>query len=226
MAPPEVTGIDVETAADRDRGGGGMSTILAVDFVDGSRLPDFLLGLDINLLTILVLARLTYRRNRSRATYIFALVVVNLVVFFATYLMSVAAVSINVGFGLFALFGILRVRTGTLPVQEMTYLFAGIALGAVIVDVVIVAVLELMGGRWLSDQAQPHSIIYERVELIHPGRRQELIADLETRTGLCVESVVVHSVNFLNDTAKITVRAAPTPHDLVLIHAAAENFDE
>ncbi|MBT5139967.1 MAG: DUF4956 domain-containing protein [Actinobacteria bacterium] len=217
-----------------------MSTILAVDFVDGSRLPDFLLGLDINLLTILVLARLTYRRNRSRATYIFALVVVNLVVFFATYLMSVAAVSINVGFGLFALFGILRFRTGTLPVQEMTYLFAGIALGAfnalamssltivdaVIVDVVIVAVLELMGGRWLSGQAQPHSIIYERVELIHPGRRQELIADLETRTGLCVESVVVHSVNFLNDTAKITVRAAPTPHDLVLIHAAAENFDE
>ena len=217
--------------------------LAAIDVVDTGRLPEFLVGLAFNAVAISSLAILTYRRAQSRATYVFTLVVVNVVVFFVTYLMSAAAVSTNVGFGLFALFGILRFRTGTLPVLEMTYLFAGIALAsfnalaltsltlveALVANVVIIGMLELLGGKWLSSQAQVHALIYERIELVHPNRRRELIADLENRTGLIVQGVDVHEINFLNDTAKISIRvlpAAATDVDARLFaHAAHEQYE-
>lgn len=212
---------------------------LAVELIDTSRLGGFFLGMILDAVTISVLAVLTYRRSRSRATYVFTLVVVNMVVFFVTYLMSTAAVSVNVGFGLFALFGILRFRTGTLPVVEMTYLFAGIALAsfnaiaptslalfeAVVANLVVIVVLEVLGGAWLSRQAESHEITYERVELVHPSRRRELIEDLEARTGLSILGVVVNNINFLNDTARITLRVRPTPQDAMLTHAETEHYE-
>ncbi len=217
-----------------------MSAVLAIELIDPSRLSEFLVGLGFNAVAIGALAYLTFRRAQSRATYVFTLVVVNVVVFFVTYLMSAAAVSTNVGFGLFALFGILRFRTGTLPVLEMTYLFAGIALAsfnalaltsltlteAVIANVVIIAVLEILGGSWLSNQPKVHSLVYERVELVHPERRTELIADLERRTGLLIDGVDVHEINFLNDTARVTVRArANVTTDRSLTHSSWERYE-
>lgn len=214
-------------------------TLFAVELINTARLPGLMLGLAFNTAAITALAVLTYRRARSRATYVFTLVVVNIVVFFVTYLMSAAAVSVNVGFGLFALFGILRFRTGTLPVLEMTYLFAAIALAsfnalaltslslleAVIANVVVISVLELLGGTWLSKQAHVHSITYDRVELLHPRRRTELISDLEDRTGLMVSEVVVHETNFLNDTAKISIRVETDAAAGVLVFANDEQYE-
>ncbi len=216
-----------------------MSSHLAIDLIDATRLPQLLLGLAFNGAAIALLATLTYRRARSRATYVFTLVVVNIVVFFVTYLMSAASVGVNVGFGLFALFGILRFRTGTLPVIEMTYLFAAIALAsfnalafssltvieAVIANLVIIVVLEMLGGKWLSAQPGVHDIIYERVELVHPARRRELIADLEDRTGLTIAGVDVHQVNFLNDTARLSIRTKADASDTILVHTNAETYE-
>ncbi|MFT7601050.1 MAG: hypothetical protein ACI8TP_004000 [Acidimicrobiales bacterium] len=215
-------------------------TFAAIDVVDVSRLPEFLLGLSFNVAAISALALLTFRRSQARALNVFTLVVVNIVVFFVTYLMASAAVSTNVGFGLFALFGILRFRTGTLPVLDMTYLFAGIALAsfnalalvsltlveALIANFVIIGVLEILGGVWLSRQPKVHSIVYERIELVHPERRQDLIADLESRTGLAIQSVTVHDLNFLNDTANLSVevRARPT-NDRLLVHVSSERYE-
>lgn len=211
-----------------------IALLAAIDLIDLDRLPELLIGLAFNATAISTLAFLTYRRSRARAISVFALVIVNIVVFFVTYLMATAAVSTNVGFGLFALFGILRFRTGTLPVVDMTYLFAGIAIAtfnalaltaltlteAVIANVVIVVVLELLGGRWLSAQPNIHTITYERIELIHPDRRPELLMDLEARTGLPVLAVTVHDMNFLNDTAQITVQVPPGGQSSPVVNSA------
>ena len=219
--------------------GGGMTVLFAIDVVDSARLPEFLLGLGFNAIAISALALLTFRRARSRAISIFALVVVNTVVFFVTYLMATAAVSTNVGFGLFALFGILRFRTGTLPVLDMTYLFAGIALAsfnalaltaltlveALVANLVIIGVLEALGGVWLSRQPSEHSITYERIELIHPRRRRELLADLEQRTGFAILGVTIHELNFLNDTARITVQVAPAAANSQVAFASSEEYE-
>ncbi len=213
--------------------------LAAIDVIDTDRLPELLIGLSFDAFAISALALLTYRRSRSRAISVFALVIVNIVVFFVTYLMATAAVSTNVGFGLFALFGILRFRTGTLPVIDMTYLFAGIALAsfnalalttltlveALIANLVIIGVLELLGGKWLSAQPKVHSITYERIELIHPGRRLELLADLQDRTGLRVLGVTVHELNFLNDTAQISIHVPAADEASTVMHATSEQYE-
>lgn len=213
--------------------------LAAIDLINMDRLPELLIGLAFDSVAIAALALLTYRRSRSRAISVFALVIVNIVVFFVTYLMASAAVSTNVGFGLFALFGILRFRTGTLPVIDMTYLFAGIALAsfnalalttltlveALIANVVIIAVLELLGGLWLSAQPNVHSITYERIELIHPARRADLLLDLEARTGLRVLGVTIHELNFLNDTAQISIQVPANDEASKVVHATSERYE-
>lgn len=210
-----------------------------VDLIDLPRLPELALGMGLDAFTVAALALLILRRSNARATQVFSIVVVNMVVFFATYVMSTASIGANVGFGLFALFGILRFRTGTLPVLEMTYLFAAIALAAfnalavttltlveaIIANLVVVVVLELLGGLWLEKQPQAQSIIYERVDLLHPDRRHELIEDLRDRTGLEILGVAVGDINFLNDTAKLTLQVKPAAPNAFLVHAESDQFD-
>ncbi|MGZ0217421.1 MAG: DUF4956 domain-containing protein [Acidimicrobiales bacterium] len=202
----------------------------------GDSFDDLVIGLALNIPVITAIAALAYRRSRARANNIFTLVIINIVVFFVTHVMVVASIGVGVGFGLFALFGILRFRTGTIPTVEMGFLFAGIALAAlnaiapsalgvaevIIANLLILAVLEGLGGWWLGRQPQTHSILYERVELLRPGRRDELIADLEERTGFEIEGVEVSAVNFLNDTVKLTIRVLPTVEDRVRFMASGD----
>lgn len=217
-----------------------MITLAAIEIINTDRLPDLLLGMVFDAISVGALAMLILRRSSARATQVFSIVVVNMVVFFATYVMSNAAIGANVGFGLFALFGILRFRTGTLPVVEMTYLFAAIALAAfnalalttltlteaLVANVVVVVVLELLGGLWLGRQPQSHSIVYERVDLLHPARRAELLSDLTNRTGLDIVGIVVGDINFLNDTARLTIQVNPNvAQDAFLVHAESDQFD-
>ena len=48
-------------------------------------------------------------------------------------------------------------------------------------------------------------ILYDRIELITPERREELLEDLHKRTGLNITKINVGSVDFLKDTAVIKI---------------------
>ena len=48
-------------------------------------------------------------------------------------------------------------------------------------------------------------IIYDRVDLILPERRDELVEDLRKRTGLDIRDIEIGQVDFLKDTAWIKV---------------------
>ena len=48
-------------------------------------------------------------------------------------------------------------------------------------------------------------IHYENVELIKPARREELIRDLEERTGLKIHRVDVERIDYLRDAARIYI---------------------
>ena len=48
-------------------------------------------------------------------------------------------------------------------------------------------------------------VFYERVELIKPDRREELIADLKERTGLNIHRVEIDRIDYLRDAARLYV---------------------
>ena len=125
---------------------------------------------------------------------------------------------IGLTLGLFAIFGVMRYRTETVPVREMTYLFViiatsvinGLALNISYAELLaanglILMLLWLLEGRLLLRHTSAKLVIYEKIDLIVPERRAELLADLEARLGLKIEKIEVGHVDFLRDVAFIKV---------------------
>jgi hypothetical protein len=59
----------------------------------------------------------------------------------------------------------------------------------------------------LSFLRQEHrqEVLYERIDLIRSDRQEEMIADLQQRTGLKISRVERGRINLLDDTIAITV---------------------
>ena len=142
------------------------------------------------------------------------------VVFFLLYFMGGVSLDITVGLGLFMIFGIMRYRTEMIPIREMTYLFVSIATAVInginaindrlilanLLLIALLAVIEYGIGR---KREVSKLVCYERIELIRPERRGELIADLEQRLGHKVNRVEVGNVDFLRDVAFLKVYYTP-----------------
>ncbi len=47
--------------------------------------------------------------------------------------------------------------------------------------------------------------MYEKIDLIRPNQNQELLADLEVRTGLKIKRITIGKIDFLRDIADIKV---------------------
>ena len=173
------------------------------------------------LATWLIIDRLYYQKSKRRDFY-FTFMLISVAIFFIVFFMIFVLedmkgkTSMGVGIGLFGIFSIMRYRTDTMPVREMTYLFVIIALSlvnAVSVNLpyfeVIVTNLVIILAVWLCEmhlKTNPTKLIqYDRIELITPERHEELIADLEKRLGLKVVKVDIGSVDFLRDMAMIRV---------------------
>jgi hypothetical protein len=145
-------------------------------------------------------------------------VAIFLIVFFMIFVLEdmKGKTSMGVGIGLFGIFSIMRYRTDTMPVREMTYLFITIALAvvnAVSVDIpfaeVILTNLLVAAAVWAGEKQLKSNttklVQYDRIKLIIPERRQELIDDLQARLGLNVTNVEVGAVDFLKDMAMLKI---------------------
>lgn len=183
---------------------------------------DFLSRLLVNTLSILVLVRFCYfsfNRNRAHSS---AFMLFGLGVFVVTALLHSADISMGFAFGLFAVFSMLRYRTESISVKEMTYLFLVIAMSLLsavadlgmkellTVHIVLISVSYLLETNVLMEKLSEREIEYERIENIRPENIQRLKDDIQNRTGWEVRQVDVMSVDFLKDTARILVRYRPS----------------
>ncbi|MBQ6204087.1 MAG: DUF4956 domain-containing protein [Prevotella sp.] len=169
----------------------------------------------------LIIDRMYYAKSHRRDfrfTFILISVAIYFIVFFMIFVLEdmKGKTSMGVGIGLFGIFSIMRYRTDTMPVREMTYLFITIALSvvnAVSVEVslteVILTNLIVTAAVWVCEKQLKSSatklIQYDRIELITPEHRQELVDDLQHRLGLTITKVEVGAVDFLKDMAMLKV---------------------
>jgi len=129
-------------------------------------------------------------------------------------------VKVKIGFalGLFAIFGVLRYRTETIPVREMSYMFGVISLSVInaladslsfvellIPNLAIALLIWMFETFVLRKNLASKLILYDRIELIDPARREELLEDLAKRTGLKITKLNIGSVDFLKDSAIIKI---------------------
>jgi hypothetical protein len=186
----------------------------------------FIAGSLVNLLFAYIIVRYIYYPRNGEHTYIFTFLAFNTVVYFIMGLFTSVEISIGAGFGLFALFSVLRYRTETVPIREMTYLFLMVALpilnsillrtGAytqlLLSDAVIILIIWALEKGWgFRPELGRKQVIYEKIDLVQADRREELIADLKERTGLNIIRCEVNKIDFLRDTADLSVYYADGP---------------
>lgn len=171
--------------------------------------------------TWVIVDRLYFRKSHRRDFY-FSFMLMSVAIFFLVYFMIFvledlkAKTSIGIGIGLFGIFSIMRYRTDAMPVREMTYMFIIIALSVVNAIANSVTLIELLATNaivilciWICEvrlKQEPAKLVqYDRIDLITPERRQELIDDLHQRLGIDILRVEVGSVDFLRDMAMLKV---------------------
>ena len=183
-------------------------------------LPLFITGFIANLLSAFIIVRFVYYPREQSNNYVFTFLAFNTMIYFIMGLFTSIELSIGVGFGLFALFSILRYRTETVPIREMTYLFVMAALPIlnsvlfdsteytkmILVDLLVIIVLWILDREWgfCRDRFQME-IVYEKIELIGKEKKEEMLQDLRERTGLNVTDFEILKINFLRDVAYLKI---------------------
>lgn len=166
-----------------------------------------------------IIIRFIYYPRTQRKDYLFTYFLISLITFFICFALKKFDIGIGMGLGLFAIFGIIRYRTNTIEIKEMTYLFVVIGISVVnalakkqisIAEILILngTVVALTAGLeyvWLLKHETRKSVIYEKIDLIRPENYDDMMKDLEERTGLKINRFEVGKINFLNDTAVVMI---------------------
>jgi len=179
---------------------------------------DYAISLGVDLLAIFLLAYVLYFRRHRRADLLLAYVTLNIGIFVAMSLLGAVRVDIALGFGLFAILSIIRLRSSTVTQQEVAYYFAALVLGLVnglgldnivlvgVVNVLLLATMFLVDSRLLRNQARRIDIT---LDTVHPDEAT-LVTDLERRLGGKVIFHQVNEVDYARDIMLVDVRYRST----------------
>ena len=182
-------------------------------------MPELIVRFGINLAVMIILVRWLYYTTTRRKDYLFTYLLISSVVFLLCYLLESVTLQIGFALGLFAIFGIIRYRTNPMPIKEMTYLFLVIGISVinalttgsgwmeiVFANAVIILIAFGLEKIWLLRHLSSKSIVYEKINLIVPEKYNEMIADLQERTGIKeIKKVEIGAINFLKDTVRMII---------------------
>ncbi len=172
----------------------------------------------LNLAVVWIIVHFFYYPKGRRRDYYFTFLLLSISIFMLIYLMDGSKLEIGAALGLFAVFGIIRYRTESVPIREMTYLFFLVALSVLngtnaelslverlAANLLLVATVWGSENYLLASKIGCKFVRYDNVELILPERSEELKADLEKRLGVKIVRVEVGAVDFLTDMAMLRV---------------------
>ena len=191
-----------------------------IEVIDLPGFIEFLMRFALNMGVIMILIRWLYYSTTRRKDYLFTYVLISTIVFLLCFMLESVKLQIGFALGLFAIFGIIRYRTSSMPIKEMTYLFMVIGISVInaltstktsLVDLLfanaaIVAITYGLEKVWLLKHEASKTILYEKIELIKPEKYSELIKDLQERTGIRkINRIETGKIDFLKDTCTLTI---------------------
>jgi len=180
----------------------------------------YFLGFLFNLAITVFITRFIYYPAGHNKNNVFTFIAFNTVIFFVVSILTSVELSIGVGFGLFALFSILRYRTDPIPIRDMTYLFITLALSVmnsimfdellywqlVIANICVIGIAYFLEKGYGFQYEQERKVKYEKIEMIKPENYNLLLKDLEERTGIKnIIKAEVGKIDFLNDSAEVSI---------------------
>ena len=192
---------------------GGMKFIHLEDFLG------LIIRLAVHMLFVVLLVRGIYYPIAKRKDFLFTYLLFSLTIFLMCFMLESVKLQMGFALGLFAVFGIIRYRTDAIPIKEMTYLFVVIGMSVMnalinkkislvelsFANLVIIGATYGLEKVWLLRHEAQKIIVYENIDLIKVGREEEMIADIELRTGIKVNRFEIGKIDFLRDTALIKI---------------------
>ncbi len=184
-------------------------------------MDNFIVALGIYSIASLILIRVCYYGFSNQRSHAAAFLLFGMGVFLVTSQLYSADISMGFAFGLFAVFSMLRYRTESINIKEMTYLFLTIAMALLCaVSQMSVLKLSLVCGlicllayileiNLIFPLHLEREIVYEKIENVNANNKQELYDDLTKRTGLNIKHVQIVSMDFMRDSAIIKIQYVP-----------------
>jgi len=192
---------------------------LGVELFDKQDFIKLLVKSAFNFLVVGYIVRYIYYATSKNKDYLFTYILISITVFFLCFLLENVKLELGFALGLFAIFGIIRYRTDPIPIKEMTYLFIVIGISVMnalankkisysellFTNMMFILITYSLEKIWLLKHETRKTITFEKIELIVPEKRGELLADLKKRTGLNITRVEIRNIDFLRDIASIRI---------------------
>ena len=175
---------------------------------------DFAVDLVVNTSAIFLLAYALYFRRHRRADLLLGYVALNIGIFVAISLLTTVRVDIALGFGLFAILSIIRLRSTSVTQQEVAYYFVALVMGlvngmdipdrrlVVLINVLLLGAMAIVDSKPLRERTRRMDV---HLDVVHADDAS-LVADLERRLGGTVLHHEVNDVDYVRQTSLVDVR--------------------
>jgi hypothetical protein len=194
--------------------------LTGIELLDFASFIELVLRFTLNLAVIMILVRWLYYSTTKRKDYLFTYILISSVIFLLCYLLASVKLQMGFALGLFAVFGIIRYRTNSIPIKEMTYLFLTIGVSIInaladtntnvaeilFTNFAIIIITFSLEKIWLLKNESSKTIIYEKIDLIKPENYDALMNDLKERTGIKnISRIETGKIDFLKDTCTLQI---------------------
>ncbi len=195
-----------------------METIKAI--IEGTpSFVDLIVRLVFNSTIAFIILHFVYKQYNKKKTFIFNLFIFNLIIFGLSTVLTRIDLSVGSGFGLFAIFTMMRYRSEQINMKDMAYLLIMIGLGfinstgydvigyeeIILLNFVITGVVFGLEKAYFSNRKNSQKIKYDKIELLKPKYMHLLKRDLSLRLGKEVIGVKTDNVNFIEGYATLKV---------------------
>ncbi|WP_421920868.1 DUF4956 domain-containing protein [Marinifilum sp.] len=198
-----------------------------------NNLVELLLRYLLNLLVTVFVVNYVYFKATGKRTYVFTYIMISTTVFFLCFLLGNIDLQLGFALGLFAIFGIIRYRTDTIPIREMTYLFLVITISIInalarrdvsyseilLTNTTFMLTTWVMERVWMRRHMARRTIIYDRMDLIHPDKHDLLRQDIKERTGLVITRFKIGQIDLAKNSIRLTIFYKDAPGNNVLTDA-------
>ena len=169
-----------------------------------------------NVLALVILVGVLYRRRQSAPAMPLVFAALNIGLFAALTAISSGSFKAGIGFGLFGLLSLVRLRSASFSLKDVAYTFIALVLALVNGlqqrELWLVAMLSalLLVVVWVTDDSrtQPATRVM-RLTMDHLVLdRADALVELGERLGVPIQSVVIDDIDFVRETTRVSVRYA------------------
>ena len=193
-----------------------------VKLINSGDFFELLLRLLLNTFVVYWISNRVYLKNNQNYQFYFGYNTIAVVTFLMCFLLNSVKLELGFALGLFALFTMIRFRTGTIPVKEMTYLF--VVIGVAVINALAnkkVSYLELLfansaivfavnyfekiSPRIKAKKGETVSVTLQKFDQFSASSLSSKTTQLEELISKPITHFKIKKVNQLNNTAELTI---------------------